>query len=144
MTIDRFTVTVLGRPAPQGSKHQGQYGQMREASPYLPAWRAAVKLAVYERYRELGIEPAALPLFVGPVGVSVVFFLATGDRIDGPPDGDKLTRATWDALGRVPKIGARVIEDDSRIVEWVGAKRPALVLDDETHSGAQIEVWSVE
>lgn len=135
MSIERFTVTVVGRPAPQGSKHQGQYGQMREASVYLPAWRAAVKRAVYERYRELGIDPEALPLFMGPVGVRVTFYLDHGDRVDGPPDGDKLERAVWDVLTK-----ARVWEDDGRAVEWSGSKRdgqrfyPPL-------EGAEIEVW---
>ncbi len=33
------------------------------------------------------------------------------------PDGDKLLRATWDALTQM-----RVIEDDSRIVKWAGEK----------------------
>jgi len=111
VTIDRLTVVVRGRPAPQGSKRVGQYGQVREQSAYLPAWRAAVRRAVYERYRELGVDPADLPLLRGPVEMSCVFRLDTGARIDGPPDLDKLLRSTWDALTQ-----ARVWEDDARVV----------------------------
>lgn len=110
-TVDRLVVAVRGRPAPQGSKRSGQYGQLREQSNYLPAWRAAVRLAVYERYRALDVLASQLPLFRGPVAVSCVFWLDTGDRIDGPPDFDKLLRSTWDAL-----TAARVWEDDSRVV----------------------------
>jgi crossover junction endodeoxyribonuclease RusA len=113
MTIDRLDIEVSGRPAPQGSKHHGEYGQMREASPYLPAWRAAVKAAVYRRYVELGVppHPDVLPLIRGPVGVRIEFRLDTGQRIDSKPDLDKLARATFDALTQ-----ARVWEDDARVV----------------------------
>lgn len=138
-TIDRLRVWVPGRPAPQGSKHHGAHGQMREASPYLPAWRAAVKRAVYEVYRERGIVPDDLPLFVGAVGISVIFYLDTGQRIDSEPDGDKLTRAVWDAL-----TNARVWEDDGRVVRWHGMKVQAGALAGEAaQTGASIEVWPV-
>lgn len=131
---ERFDVSVVGRPAPQGSKEQGQYGQLRESSPYLPAWRAAVKRAVYRQYRNLGIEPTALPLFVGPVGVRVIFYLNTGQRIDSEPDGDKLERAVWDALTK-----ARVWEDDGRVVDWSGVKVQA---EPASATGADIIVWA--
>ncbi len=111
--ITELRVTVPGRPAPQGSKKIGSAGQMREQSAYLPAWRAAVKRAVYERYRELEVPPGDLPLFRGAVIVArCAFRLDTGQRIDSPPDLDKLLRATWDAL-----TAARVWEDDGRVVE---------------------------
>lgn len=111
-TIMELRVTVNGRPAPQGSKTIGAAGQMREQSVYLPAWRAAIKRAVYERYRDLGVEPDALPLLRGPVAVRYcVFRLDTGQRVDGPPDLDKLLRAVWDAL-----TAARVWEDDGRVI----------------------------
>lgn len=129
-----FVVVVAGRPAPQGSKHQGEHGQMRESSVYLPAWRAAVKLAVYEQYKALGIPPVALPLFRGPVGLAITFYLDTGQRIDSAPDGDKLDRSTWDALTQ-----ARVWEDDGRVVDWRGAKR--LAVEGVAVPGARIEVW---
>lgn len=129
-----FIVTVAGRPAPQGSKKTGEHGQMREASPYLPAWRAAVKKAVYERYRGLGVEPAVLPLIRGPVGVSLMFLLPNGRRADSPPDLDKLTRSTWDALS-----AARVWEDDGRVVRALLDKREAGT----DPVGAEIIVWGI-
>lgn len=112
--IERLDVSVRGRPAPQGSKHRGAHGQMREASPYLPAWRAAVKRAVYGQYKALGVEAAELPLLRGPVAFGATFYLPPGRRPDaiGGPDLDKLLRAVWDAL-----TAARVWEDDGRVVE---------------------------
>jgi Holliday junction resolvase RusA-like endonuclease len=115
--LDRITIHVTGRPAPQGSKRLGEHGQMREQSAYLPAWRAAVHRAVYERYHELGIAPETTKvkgwaLLRGPVSVSIEFRLDTGQRVDGPPDLDKLARSTWDAL-----TAARVWEDDGRVVD---------------------------
>lgn len=133
--ITRLSVEVAGRPAPQGSKRTGEHGQMREASPYLPAWRQAVKAAVYARYAALGVEPATLPLFRGAVGVEVHFVLPPGRRADGPPDGDKLTRAVWDAL-----TAARVWEDDGRAVRWGGSKKLAYPGES---TGCRIEVWEI-
>jgi Holliday junction resolvase RusA-like endonuclease len=130
--MDSLIVTVDGRPAPQGSKKRGAAGQMREASPYLAAWRAAVKTAVYRAYAIGGVEPDVLPLLRGPVVVNVVFRLPPGRRVDAEPDIDKLQRSTFDAL-----TDARVWEDDGRIVSVVAGKRHAL--DGET-LGAHIEV----
>lgn len=124
---DELLVTVTGRPAPQGSKELGEHGQMLESSPYLAAWRQAVKRAVYKRYKALRVRPEDLPYLRGPVAVGLVFLLPrsrrtfgadgqrgsgpVGWRIDGPPDLDKLTRSTWDAL-----TAARAWEDDGRVV----------------------------
>lgn len=130
--IAELRVTVRGRPAPQGSKRPGAAGQMREQSAYLPAWRAAVKQAVYERYRELGVPPGELPLLRGPVAIGVTFRLDTGQRIDSPPDLDKLLRGVWDAL-----TAARVWEDDGRVVEVLWASK-SLAGDEAT--GADIYV----
>jgi Holliday junction resolvase RusA-like endonuclease len=132
--VKRLVVAVDGRPAPQGSKKSGAHGQMREASPYLPAWRAAVKRAVYEAYRDAGVAPGALPLFVGPVGVAIVFRLDSSRRVDAAPDLDKLLRSTWDAL-----TAARVWEDDGRVVTQSATK---LAAGPELGTGAYIEVWS--
>ena len=128
--VDRLTVVVRGRPAPQGSKRLGSGGQLREQSAYLPAWRAAVKQVVYEQYRLLGVEPADLPLLRGPVAFGCTFWLPLGRRVDTPPDLDKLLRSTWDAL-----TSARVWEDDGRVVEidWL-----AKVADETT--GADLTV----
>lgn len=131
--VDRLVISVTGRPAPQGSKRLGEHGQMREQSVYLPAWRAAVKRAVYERYRELGVEASALPLFRGPVVMQVHFRLDPARRVDGPPDLDKLLRSTWDAL-----TSARVWEDDGRVIAVWADKISA------EQTGADIEVWGAE
>lgn len=131
----RLVISVTGRPAPQGSKRQGAAGQMREQSPYLPAWRAAVKRATYEAYKAAGVEPAALPLLRGPVQASVLFRLEHGRRADAPPDLDKLLRSTFDALTE-----ARVWEDDGRVVFVMSGKDAAL---EGESMGATIEIWSV-
>lgn len=107
-----------------------------EASKYLPAWRAAVKRAVYEKYRALGVDPVRDPkwaLLRGPVGFSATFRMPPGQRVDSPPDLDKLVRAVWDSL-----TAARVWEDDGRVVEvdWLDK----VAADDETCIGADIVV----
>lgn len=122
----RLHIRVTGRPAPQGSKGQGAHGQLLEASPYLPAWRTAVRTGVFEAYREGGVNPAALPLFPAPTAVHIeqCWFLllpeqcrAEGtDRPTGTPDIDKLLRATLDALGGAHGKTARVFADDSQVV----------------------------
>lgn len=145
---------MTGRPAPQGSKTRGEHGQLRESSAYLPAWRRAVKRDTYRAYKTAGLLPEQLPLYTGAIGIEVVFYLppqlqtfgkdgqrGSGPedwRIDGPPDLDKLTRSTWDALTQ-----ARVWEDDGRVVRAALSKVEAgrLVLP---HGGARIEVWRVE
>lgn len=123
----RLSIAAIGRPAPQGSKHLGGAGQLLEQSAYLPAWRAAVKIAAYERYRVLGIDPASLPVF--PAGTPVIveqctFFVgpeqcrAEGtDEPLGTPDIDKLLRAVLDALGGQQQGSARCYADDSQVVE---------------------------
>lgn len=134
--ITRLAVSVTGRPAPQGSKHHGDHGQMREASAYLPAWRAAVKRAVYARYLELGVDKGTLPLLRGPVGFSAVFRMPASVPVDGPPDLDKLLRSTWDALTQ-----ARAWEDDGKVVH-IGDVHEVRALEGEP-AGADIEVWTV-
>ena len=113
-----FEVWAPGRPAPQGSKKRGQHGQLIEASAYLPAWRAAVKTAVYQEYKRRGIKPGIgeLPLFRGPVAFGPCTFWLLPEqlpqaRIDGKPDLDKLMRAVWDAL-----TAARLWGDDGQVV----------------------------
>lgn len=118
MNITELHVSVTGRPAPQGSKRKGSAGQLREQSNYLPAWRAAVKRAVYEQYQALGIPPDDLPLLRGAVELGVTFWVPRNRRADGPPDLDKLIRGLWDAL-----TSARVWEDDSRVVNVLWATK---------------------
>lgn len=116
----------MGRPAPQGSKEQGGAGQLLESSAYLPAWRAAVRLAAYEAYRARGIDPTTLPVFAAGVPVYVelcTFFVkpdqcraAGTDEPTGTPDIDKLLRAVLDALGGMQRGSARLFADDSQVV----------------------------
>jgi Holliday junction resolvase RusA-like endonuclease len=134
--VDRLVIKVTGRPAPQGSKRLGEHGQMREQSAYLRPWRAAVVRAAYQAYADLGVQPNALPVLLGPVAVIAHFRMTPGSRVDGPPDIDKLLRSTFDALTQ-----AGAWEDDSRVVE-VTTSKLALV-DDET-PGALIVIWRVD
>lgn len=122
----RLTITVGGRPAPQGSKRLGGAGQLLEQSPYLVAWRQAVKVGAYRAYRQAGIGHEVLPLF-GP-GVPVVIEQCTfivgpdqcrADGTDDPigtPDIDKLLRSTLDALGGQENGSARLFADDAQVV----------------------------
>lgn len=147
MTTPPLTVWVPGRPAPKGSHKTGEHGQLRDASAYLAAWggtwsgrgrnrvrlAGAVERAVYGRYAALGIDPETLPMFRGPVAVSITFMLDPTRRVDGPPDVDKLERATWDALTM-----ARVWEDDARVVSADAVK----VCAGEAGTGAYVVVWA--
>jgi hypothetical protein len=56
----------------------------------------------------MSLPPDELPLFVGPIAVTILFYLATDP--DEPPDLDKLARSTFDAL-----TVCRVFEDDARV-----------------------------
>lgn len=108
--------TVNAKPAPQGSKKHVGGGRMVEMSKNLPAWRTAVAAAA----------KAAWPYDTAmdcPVGVVVEFRLQRpkkskfGDHPAGPPDTDKLCRATGDALE-----AAGIVTNDSRIVHWDARK----------------------
>jgi crossover junction endodeoxyribonuclease RusA len=121
----RLTIHVYGRPAPQGSKDLGGAGQLLEQSPYLPAWRVAVKRGAYEAYREAGIDPARLPLFAAgvPVTIERCWFYVTAEQCRsagtdepvGGPDIDKLLRAALDPLGGAKRGSARVFADDAQV-----------------------------
>jgi Holliday junction resolvase RusA-like endonuclease len=115
--ITRIAFTVAGRPAPQGSKKLSPEGNLLEQSPYLRAWRAAIKRAAYAEFLRLDVMPSQLPLLRGAVVARATFRLGDERRIDGPPDLDKLLRSTWDALTL-----ARVWEDDGRVVVVAASK----------------------
>lgn len=132
----RLIIYVYGRPAPQGSKDLGSAGQLLEQSPYLPAWRTAVKRGAYEAFKTARVDPGALPLF--PAGAVVVVeqctFYVTDEQCRaegtdepiGPPDVDKLLRSTLDALGGAKRGGARVFADDAQVkkVRELSKERP--------------------
>lgn len=137
---DPFTFFAEGRPAPQGSKKQGGHGQLLEQSIYLKPWRADVRRGALARMKELGILPKDRPVFRGAIGFSACFHLDTGQRIDSPPDMDKLIRAVWDALGPgTPKDpGAYLIEDDGRFIVIRDVRKVRAIGG---RTGADITVW---
>lgn len=139
----RLTITVKGRPAPQGSKRTGTGGALLEQSSYLPAWKAAVKIGAWTALAEAGIQPEALPLF--PTGRPVIierctFYLAEDQcraagtlHPVGTPDIDKLLRGLLDALGGGRRDTARLFADDSQVVMINGlskqyAARPGAII----------------
>lgn len=112
---------VEGRPAPQGSKIKTRFGTMFEASKYVGPWRDAVARAASDAGDFIGLF---MPL-QKPYAVVIDFYFEKPrtSRAEHPiapniGDGDKLTRATWDAL----KVGG-LIEDDRFIIRWGGSKR---------------------
>lgn len=125
--MNQFTVWVSGRPAPQGSKD----GNGREASKYLPAWRAAIKREVFKQYKALGIKPGDLPLFRNAVGAEIVVHQDTAPT--SKPDLDKLQRAIFDGLA----TDAHLLSDDALVV--VVRARKVQAIDGRT--GADITVW---
>lgn len=109
-----FGCTVYGQPAPQGSKKHVGGGRMIESNAAtLEPWREAVKAAARKVME--GVSP-----FTGPLALEVVFTLrkpvsAPKRRRTWPdrkPDGDKLLRATMDAL-----TDAGVWRDDGQVVD---------------------------
>lgn len=130
-----LTITVLGVPAPQGSKrafrnqHSGRI-QMVESSKRLPNWRADIRDAALTALDSHDEQRKAL-LWESPIVASMVFrmprpkghWLPANSRRavpmlhpnapnepTGKPDLDKLVRAVLDALTGV------VWRDDSQIV----------------------------
>jgi crossover junction endodeoxyribonuclease RusA len=108
-------VTVIGTPAPQGSKRHVGGGVMVESSKAVAPWRDAVAYAACLAANQA--EPWVPE--EGPVAVVVTFWLTRPKSApkrrtlpDRKPDLDKLARSTLDAL-----TTAGVIVDDARIVE---------------------------
>ncbi len=90
---------IEGEPAGQGSKVQGRYGQMYEASKKLKPWRKTVR----DQVRML-IGPNFTP-YEGPLGVAFDFYFTRPKSVKKDvvykatsPDTDKLARAVNDAL----------------------------------------------
>jgi crossover junction endodeoxyribonuclease RusA len=130
-------ITVIGEPAPQGSKRHVGKGVMIESSKKVTPWRQDVVAAA----------KAVGKMTQGPVTVQMIFTLrkpASAPKTrrtfaDKKPDLDKLIRSTADAL-----VTAGVIEDDARIVELRAVKgfpgESAGTLPSGT--GAQIRIWT--
>ena len=132
----KISFSVVGEPAPQGSKRNVGHGIMIEASKAVKPWREAVKWAAVE-----AIAGRPRPLLGSAKGAAlfleVEFFLrrpkSVKDKYPGKrPDIDKLLRSTMDALTQ-----AGVYRDDSQVVDTHMSKRYA----DSTRSvGAYITV----
>ena len=114
-----WQLTVIGSPAPQGSKRflgmgpKSGKARFEEASKGVGPWREAVKTVAYERRPH---EPLDGPLFV-----RMVFTLRRPPSIPKRrrfpstiPDLSKLARCTEDALTE-----AGVWRDDARVVEYL-------------------------
>lgn len=115
-----FTVHVLGRPAPQGSKIRTQYG-MREASKYLKPWREAVVLAVKNEFN----ARQEVVCFDEPCRLIVTVFIDPPQKLTQPfpaskrhGDTSKHVRAVEDAL-----VDSGLVTDDSLFVDIVAHKR---------------------
>ncbi len=112
-----LVITVIGRPAPQGSKRHVGRGVMVESSKRLKPWREAVKGAAL-----MVIEAEHRERLAGPVAVEVVFCFdppksAPKRRPIWPTtrssgDIDKLTRSCLDAL-----TDAGAFCDDSQVID---------------------------
>lgn len=107
---DSCSFSVVGTPAPQGSKRHVGKGRMVEQSKLVRPWREAVKWAWIEARQRGQAKP-----ILGPVSVSILFrFERPAKPKYGFPcakDIDKLQRATFDALTE-----AGAIEDDRFVV----------------------------
>lgn len=126
MTLATFT--ILGLPAPQGSKkfvgmREGARGQqvpqLVESSKELPKWRKQATLQAKLQWRDKA------PLD-GPLVARMVFTLpkpASAPKTkrswpDRKPDVSKLARALEDSL-----TDAGVWADDARVVDLIACKR---------------------
>lgn len=118
-------ITVIGTPAPQGSKKflgvKAGRGILVESSKKVKPWREAVVYAAIE-----AMQGRAGQGISGAVSVEIVFTLpkpkSAPKRMktfpDRKPDLSKLVRSTEDAL-----TDAGVWQDDARVVELKCAKR---------------------
>lgn len=116
-----FRVTVLGLPAPQGSKSfKGRSkktgrGIMVESCKRLPMWRKTVMLTAIAELAKTGGRPT----WGTPIVLSARFFLPRPQSArkndiypSRKPDLSKLVRAIEDSL-----VDAKIISDDATIVE---------------------------
>lgn len=132
--------TVIGRPAPQGSKTYLGNGRFKEQSKYVPAWRNDVRQAALDAFKE---DPVKCPVLA-----EIIFHFTrpkshyVGGNLNNPlkanmpfwhtsaPDLDKLQRSTNDALTGV------IWADDSQIAGTLSQKVYTCI-----PSGAVIKVY---
>lgn len=128
-----LVITVIGKPAPQGSKKYVGNGRMIEQSKRVRPWREAVKQATIDALelaagKQYGDEAAAVLLRLdGPVMVEIA---ACFDLPKSAPkrrriwpitrssgDADKIARSCLDAL-----TDAGAFRDDSQVVQLLVTK----------------------
>jgi len=125
-----FTFTVLGKPAPQGSKRHVGRGILLESSKRCKPWRQDVKYAALE-----ALPDGWYAMMDKPILVSVTFifarpkghFRSNGELKPKAPshctarvgDTDKLCRSILDALSN------SVFSDDSQVIALNAQKRYA-------------------
>jgi crossover junction endodeoxyribonuclease RusA len=131
--VDEFSFTVVGRPAPQGSKSYKGNNRFVEASKYLPAWRSSIVSAA-----KLA-KPEGFVAFDVPVCLEVTFWVAKPKKPrwvfpGSPPDLDKFVRSVGDALTQ-----AGVWVDDSLVCVLVASKE-YVVEGDETGCSIRVTV----
>ena len=137
-----LTISVYGRPAPQGSKryvggNRAQGGRFIEASKYLPAWRKEITTAALAIMQDEDWETVA-----DPVHLEVTFYIERPATISRekrpwpikPPDLDKLVRGVCDGL-----TDAGVWEDDDQVVHVIAWKCYA----DTREPGASIKITPI-
>ena len=133
-----MTFTVIGLPAPQGSKRHVGHGVMIESSKAVKPWREAVAHAAFAA--RLGAQPLD-----GPLYLRARFYLPRPASLSkrklalGPcrkPDIDKLLRSTLDGI-----VQSGAIVDDARIVRCEVEKEYAIPSG---YSGALISVEPVD
>jgi Holliday junction resolvase RusA-like endonuclease len=148
-----LTITVVGHPAPQGSKRHVGRGIMVEASKRLVPWRQDVKHAALEAL-------AAAPWWdtdARAVAMHVVFavprpkyhyqtgknasLLRAGapDLVGVKPDLDKLLRSTCDAL-----TAAGAYADDCRVAQIYAVKCYPGTYSAPARPGAHITLTAVD
>ena len=133
MLPETFSVTVVGRPAPQGSKKYVGNNRFVEASKYLPAWRKAIVDACQAQTITTFTTAVVCVVFVfidKPASVTLPYptSIRTGDA-------DKHARSIGDAL-----TISGVVADDSLIVDFIVHKRWAQGVE----PGALITVYEKE
>ena len=114
-------ITVIGSPAPQGSKrawvnkHTGKAVMIEQAKSIRP-WREAVKLAAFDVFEKCGICRGALRV---EMAFTLKALKKPGGRQypDRPPDLSKLVRGVEDAL-----TDSGIWEDDARVVLLMASK----------------------
>jgi len=137
-----ITLTVYGRPAPQGSKRHVGNGRMIEMSKHVGNWRDDVRTAALIALTGQAAEPLD-----GPLTVRMVFTIArpaAAKKRLAPhtmPDLSKLARATEDAL-----TSAGLWADDARVVEYTRLAKVYPGADPEAldRPGAYITVDTLE